>query len=1850
MANYDLGTAHGRIEIESDTKGADDADRDLRRLESAAHSLSGAFGKLQGGLSGIGDRMRNASRDSDAFKRGMESATTALAGVARIASGGAGKGLDLLGDSIRKLDVDASTAIPKLYNLKEAIESLGSVSGIIGMIGSHFGDADGFISGLPRWKQQLIGFNGALEAYRWAWASLSKSGAVVGAVGVTTRALGKLNLLMRPMVRNAIAATGAIASLSPVLRVAVNRLESAGVNTARWGAALTRMTPALLNVVSGTAKMVIGHAKMTQGLQYFTKYATASIGAILGMIGASGGIQIIGTAILGIVNAAKQLSGIALLLPGAIAAVGIAAGVTAIAMKGLKEAFKTSTLEGEEFDKALAKLSPEMRSVALASRDLKGDFKELQTIASDTVFRGFGQDMRDIAKEYMPTLRTGIYSVGNALNRVKGGFVDFLKQPATVADIGGMFADTSRIVTNLAKAVWPLGAALRDVAAVGLEAFSDMTEGAGSAAKRFADFISEARKTGQIRAWIDSAIQGFRDLGASVSNLGSMAATVFRAFGADGENALSRMAAATERWRVAVEQSASSGALRAIIDAVQRMAGTSMDLLAEGLKQVGEFLKAIAPLSEQVSETFGHTLLTAITLIGGAFSALLSNLEDFAPVLGFLIGHFLAHAAALKILAFVVAPVIAAFKALFGAYMLFKGAATVFTGITAAVKKSEGVAVAYGRQMGVIGASINKLGQRVPALANMQRQFVIAERAALAFGNTSARTAKSIGLMSAAGSGLRSMASGIVGAFGGATIALMALTTAAIAWGQHSAQVKSYNEQMETSANNARDGVINLVKAFEAAGGVANKDVFAVMVQNLQTFRDDLKATSEETAGVMDNIGASLKDVFSADAFKFGKGANREFNDEMNETARKAAITKKALDDLGMTNEELTATVQGSESAFIAAKQRLLDMGEGGKLAAQQLQEDRTVFLTTAESMARMGPGALAVAEAMHVLGDASSSTADKMDALKSAMEALGLLQVSAVEAAAQVTEAVTQLGESMSVPLGPADQLGTALLNAQGGLAALNPAAQELWHRLEPLSTSLRNTAAAGGDVQGSFAQMVPQLNELRTQANLGEVEWNRLLSTLGLSPREVNILAKLEGTDKVTQDLAGILLQADRVQGTTVDMRVQAKTQEAQDALRNIGFTVEVINATTGEVRITSNAENVDKQISALEQRLGIPIKGPEVLPSDTPPPNPPPPGEMPPVPGPEVKPSPTPPPLPFLGTPPPIAPAPMAPTQTPNPTPPAQIPIVEVPVKMGETPPVNPPPQPDPVQIQVTGVDQVNAQISSIQGPIDGVIAKFGEMSTAFESAMGAMIASASNMAGQVAATLANASSGAYSSGAAVGQGFADGINSKVGAVAAAAGALAAAAAAPLPKSPAEIGPFSGRGWTPYRGKALAEGFAEGIAAGTPGTAMAALDMAKAVDNAMQSLETALKLPVYSQNERYVADMTKTQDELRAENMKRIKEREQEEARSAKREAQQKAKEEAKKTPEERKAEEEKAAKPGGEKKPEDIAKEDREAREKAEQERFDKSYRLLQDGIGTDQEINDGIEDLNKNTTGLTDETKQQVRILSDQDSSLMDQLAALEGIDNSINGYEDIQTQDYLKQIRDSAMQRGGIQEYERPVSTDIPKDVQDTIKNVFDLLDKFEETGKNFMDLVTLLARGFSSTKDIMDAVDHFQSLVSSVMDIAETVGQVVSTVASVAAAFGAMVPGIGQVLAGISAVTGGVSSVNGIVDLIQQGFKIAGRIGGTLLSAIAGGADGMLYGQVRTLIDTNDKTIKRWSEANAMDKRSTSYDVFGNKTGTDNSKKYNFQIYQGPGQDPYRMLDEAMFSMRASESGAYAV
>lgn len=185
----------------------------------------------------------------------------------------------------------------------------------------------------------------------------------------------------------------------------------------------------------------------------------------------------------------------------------------------------------------------------------------------------------------------------------------------------------------------------------------------------------------------------------------------------------------------------------------------------------------------------------------------------------------------------------------------------------------------------------------------------------------------------------------------------------------------------------------------------------------------------------------------------------------------------------------------------------------------------------------------------------------------------------------------------------------------------------------------------------------------------------------------------------------------------------------------------------------------------------------------------------------------------------------------------------------------------------------VSNVTSMGSTIVSVVTGAIASFV---SAISSGFNQAVSLAASLPGRVRGAMGNLGGMLVSSGVALVQGFISGIRSMIGAVASAAQAVVSAARSFFPFSPAKKGPFSGRGYTTYSGKALAKDFAGGMRSEISTVSEAAEGLAKAANKPFEQHHRDKVLqPVLESNAKKIAAAREKELKANKDHEKRIAE---------------------------------------------------------------------------------------------------------------------------------------------------------------------------------------------------------------------------------------------------------------------------------------------------------------------------------------------------------------------------------------
>lgn len=358
--------------------------------------------------------------------------------------------------------------------------------------------------------------------------------------------------------------------------------------------------------------------------------------------------------ILGLGAAATQAAGALLVLPAAGAAAGIALVTTKVATVGLGDAFKEMfkpDRDPAKLAEAMGRLSPTAREFAMAVDTVRPALGGLQLDVQNAAFRYLSVSVEQLARAYLPVLRTGLVGVATELNVGARQIAAFAQQGQTVRDVATLFDATRLTVRNLSPALVDVLQILRDVSAVGAQFLPGLASGFAGATHRAAEFVAAARESGQLAEWMRRGMLAVQLFGIAFGNVGGIMANVWRASGIEADSFLISLVGITqqfENWTASAQGAevihglfvglnalgvALLPVMRLIVGAIVQMVttlGPAMPALVQGFADV---LAAASPMT-----TMFFQLATAILPpLGAALSFL-------APVLGPIVAGFAAAA------------------------------------------------------------------------------------------------------------------------------------------------------------------------------------------------------------------------------------------------------------------------------------------------------------------------------------------------------------------------------------------------------------------------------------------------------------------------------------------------------------------------------------------------------------------------------------------------------------------------------------------------------------------------------------------------------------------------------------------------------------------------------------------------------------------------------------------------------------------------------------------------------------------------------------------------------------------------------------------------------------------------------------------------------------------------------------------------------------------------------------------------------------------------------------------------------------------------------------------------------
>ncbi|TYQ02025.1 UNVERIFIED_ORG: tape measure domain-containing protein [Gordonia westfalica J30] len=425
---------------------------------------------------------------------------------------------------------------------------------------------------------------------------------------------------------------------------------------------------------------------------------------------------------------------------------------------------------------------------------------------------------------------------------------------------------------------------------------------------------------------------------------------------------------------------------------------------------------------------------------------------------------------------------------------------------------------------------------------------------------------------------LRGAAGGLSAALGGPlNIALMAAGAYLLMGAQAHADATQKAKAQEQAVKDLAESQLKMGAAFRETRGAITEDIWARGAEQVEAYRKTLSTTADQHKSTWDQ----LKEVGGIAKIML------RTNESLNNEAERAMAAQKAMTDLKMTSEDLARSLYGTDGQWKITADRLTAMGEGGATAAANLTSIRDEFVRQREAAARVAPGVSELGDAMRILGDKTSSAAEKTRALKSALDALNPARTEG-EAIARHNEVMRQVAESTKEAINQSEGFGSALISQKLGIDTATKNGAALRQSLVDIVDATTDAAASGADMTERNRENQAALQQLAKQYGLSAEEIRLAADRLGLDDVEVTVA--LKGAPEAIQQLAAISAKWNDVPGQkTMNIDSSAVTQETQGILERLGATVERI-PNTNQVKITADDADARAKILLVTQNVAV------------------------------------------------------------------------------------------------------------------------------------------------------------------------------------------------------------------------------------------------------------------------------------------------------------------------------------------------------------------------------------------------------------------------------------------------------------------------------------------------------------------------------------------------------------------------------------------------------------------------------------------------------------------------------------
>lgn len=364
---------------------------------------------------------------------------------------------------------------------------------------------------------------------------------------------------------------------------------------------------------------------------FYQAINSGTIGAIKAsatIIGLAKAATLLGTLANGAVGSVISLSGAIGVLP----AIGVSAGIAMAALKigvmGVSAALSDNA-DPKKYADDLKKLAPPAADFVKAIVRMKPALVDVKKSVQGGLFKGLDKEVTALGSRYLPILKSGLTGVAGSFNVAALSVGRFLDKSTTASKVSGIFSNIRTAASDLTGAVKPAVAAILDIVSTGANFLPQFATGITNASQRFAGFIAQTAKTGQLRSFFRDGISAVGDLGGVLKGLGRIIGNIFQAGNGATTSPLATLSILINRIADTVGSPAIQAGLTRFFDSIAQTGSQ----LGDKVQQLGEALVTLEPTISTLVRGAGAALPSILTSAAAAATALAPALEFVSGIL-----------------------------------------------------------------------------------------------------------------------------------------------------------------------------------------------------------------------------------------------------------------------------------------------------------------------------------------------------------------------------------------------------------------------------------------------------------------------------------------------------------------------------------------------------------------------------------------------------------------------------------------------------------------------------------------------------------------------------------------------------------------------------------------------------------------------------------------------------------------------------------------------------------------------------------------------------------------------------------------------------------------------------------------------------------------------------------------------------------------------------------------------------------------------------------------------------------------------------------------------------------------